>query len=96
MTRDEFNAALREIGTCEDETQRRELLAQLEENAGADYENHAAVTAERDQLRTDNEELRSANMKLFLRIGDHKEPPKDTPKDTPKYADLFNEKGELK
>lgn len=99
MTKDEFNAALQAIGTCEDDVQRRGLIADLAESAGADYDAHAEAVASRDQLQADNEQLRAANMKLFLKVGDHKEPadkPGDEPKTKRSYKDLFNDKGGLK
>lgn len=97
MTKDELNAAIQAIGTCEDEAQRRDLLAQLSENAGADYDQLAEITGERDRLAEDNEALRNANMKLFLRVGNpSKEPPKEPENKDLKFEDLFNEKGELK
>ena len=62
------------------------------------YDDYANAETARAAAVADNENLREANMKLFLRVGDHKEP--ETPaKETPpklKYQDLFNEKGELK
>ena len=99
MNRQEHSERLQAIGTCEDEAERRELIAQLIDDAGADYDNHASVTAERDQLLQDNENLRAANMKLFLRVGDHDEPedkPGDKPKEKLKFENLFDEKGGLK
>lgn len=99
MNKQEYTQRLQAIGAEADETQRRELIAQLIEDGGADYDSFATVTAERDQLRGDNETLRDANMKLFLRVGTKKEPepkPGDPPKAKPKFEDLFNEKGGIK
>ena len=67
---------------------RRELIAQLITDGGADYDDHAAAIAARDQAQADNEELRSANMKLFKRIGDHNDPdvdPDPKPKEKRKF-----------
>ena len=69
MTKEEFNALVQQIGTTESETDRRELLAQLSEGAGADYDNFSLAEKQVEQLTNDNETLRSANMKLFLRVG---------------------------
>ena len=99
MIKSEFTERLQAIGAEADETQRRELIAALIDDGGADYDSFATATAERDQLRSDNETLREANMKLFLRVGTHKDPdpkPGDPPKDKPKFEDLFNEKGGIK
>ncbi len=105
MTKEEFNALVQQIGTTESETDRRELLAQLSEGAGADYDNFSEATQKVEQLTNDNETLRSANMKLFLRVGG--KTPEESIKDTTgadpepkeenlKYEDLFDDKGELK
>lgn len=105
MTKEEFNALVQQIGTTESETDRRELLAQLSEGAGADYDNFSEATRQVEQLTNDNETLRSANMKLFLRVGGKtpEESIKDTtgadpepPKEKLKFEDLLNDKGELK
>lgn len=99
MNKAEFTERLQAIGSEEDETQRRELIAQLIEEGGSDYDDHAAAIAARDQAQADNEALRSANMKLFKRIGDHKEPdvnPNPTPTEKRKFENLFNDKGGIK
>lgn len=105
MEKQEFVNRLTAIGTCEDETHRRELIAQLTEDASTDYDNLATLTATNETLQNDNESLRSANMKLFLRLGEEKDDAQrkkdntgidDKPKEKRKFSDLFNEKGELK
>jgi len=99
MNKQEYTERLQAIGSEADETQRRELIAQLIEDGGADYDSFATASAERDQLRSDNETLREANMKLFLRVGTKQDPdpkPGDPPKQKPKFEDLFNEKGGIK
>lgn len=98
MTRDEYTERLQAIGTEADETTRRELIAALIEDGGRDYDDHAAAVAARDQLQRDNETLRDANMKLFLRVGDPKKKTED-PDPEPKkkrFEDLFDEKGGIK
>ena len=94
MTRDEFKAAVAAIGACEDATERLDLLLDLEEKAGVDYESLASITAERDKLQKDNDSLQNQNRQLFLRITDPKPAPKEEPKEL-KFEDLF-EKGVLK
>lgn len=99
MNKQQYTERLQAIGSEADEAQRREMIAQLIEDGGADYDSFENTTAERDQLRSDNETLREANMKLFLRVGTHKDPdpkPGDPPKEKPKFDDLFNEKGGIK
>lgn len=99
MKKQEFTERLQAIGSEVDETQRRELIAALIDDGGADYDSFATTTEERDQLRTDNETLREANMKLFLRVGNPKQQKQDPggePAERLTYEKLFNEKGELK
>ena len=99
LTAEEFQQRAQAIGTCEDEATRRDLLAALITDGNETFTHFATVETERNTARDDNEKLREANMKLFLRVGDHKEEDPAKDKDTApdlKYEDLFNEKGELK
>lgn len=93
-----FQTKINEIGTCEDDVQRRELLTQLQEEVTGDYDRLTQLETTNNQLTSDNESLRSANMKLFLRVGDHKAEEKDEFEDKPKreFKNLFNEKGGIK
>ena len=95
-----FQNRISEIGTCEDEAMRRELLTQLQEEVNGDYDRLTELETSNSQLTSDNESLRSANMKLFLRIGDHKAPEnglgEDEPKEKREFKNLFNEKGGIK
>ena len=104
MDKESFISKITEIGTCEDEATRRELLTALQEDVCKDYDDHASIKATNEQLTQDNETLRSANMKLFLRVGEHKsaeEIAKDKgydpePEQKKDFKDLFDEKGNLK
>ena len=104
MLKQDFLDKITEIGACDDDVQRRELLAQLSDEASKDYDELSTLTETNRTLTSDNETLRSANMKLFLRVGgkesddatkdetgiDNKE------KEKRSFNNLFNEKGELK
>ena len=101
MTKEEFQNKLREIGTCEDEAQRREMLTTLGEETSPVFDNVDELTTRNSTLTEDNEALRSANMKLFLRVGGRTQEDvrKDEHNQEPeklKFEDLFNEKGGLK
>lgn len=97
MDKVEFQNRITAIGACENEAERRELLTQLQEAASTDYDRMAQLETDRTQLTADNEALRSANMKLFLRIGDHKPEDKDPEeKEKREFKNLFNEKGGIK
>ena len=105
MDKDQFLEMINLIGTTEDETERREKLAQLKEDATSVFDSISSLSDENNKFKEDNEKLRSANMELFLRVGSNKSPEEikkdqvgdveETPEPR-KFNDLFNEKGELK
>lgn len=103
-TKDEIQALIQSIGTCEDEVQRREDLASLSEEFTSLYDTNETLTTTNQQLTADKESLRQANMKLFLRVGEEKtEEEIETniygnkpEKEKLKFDDLFDEKGGLK
>lgn len=105
MEKKDFLDRIVEIGKCEDDVQRRDLLSKLSEEASKDYDNLKTLTESNETLTKDNETLRDANMKLFLRVGAEKEPDvrkkdetgvNDKGKEKRKFEDLFNEKGAIK
>lgn len=100
MDKEQLIKTITDIGTCEDDVQRRELLATLQEEVVKDYDIMSDLTAKNTQLSNDNESLRSANMKLFLRVGDHSQKNLDDGATPPppkrEFKDLFNEKGGIK
>ena len=105
MEKQEFLNRITAIGSCDDDAQRRELLTQLSEDASKDYDNLATLTETNQTLLNDNETLRSANMKLFLRVGEEKDPDARKKDDTGidgkktekrSFTNLFNEKGGIK
>lgn len=105
MKKEEFTAKIQEIGQCEDEATRRTLLAELNTAAGEDYDSFATATATAESLRTENEDLRKANLRLFKMVGEDDDAGQDDSqkkgkdgKDEKKieFADLFDEKGNLK
>ena len=102
LTKEEMMSRLAEIGTCEDDVTRRTLLTSITDEVSSVYDANENLTATNTQYETDNQNLRDANMQLFLRVtsgqanspldnnGNEPEPKKRS------YTDLFNEKGELK
>jgi regulator of replication initiation timing len=106
MDKAELSTIIQSIGTCESEADRREMLTSLEDNLGEIFDTNKELTDRCSSLQNDNESLRSANMKLFLRIGEQRtetEITKDltgTSQEEPvvkkDFKDLFNEKGGLK
>lgn len=102
MDKQTFQEKISQIGTCEDEVTRRELLAELSEEGCKAFDTVDELTKSNNQYVTDNEALRKANMQLFLRIGS-KTPEEmkrdeygEEPKEKRKFEDLFNEKGGIK
>ena len=99
MDKNKIINKITEIGQCEDDATRRELLTQLQEDINTDYDHFGEIETANTNLTNDNEKLRSANMKLFLRIGDHSTSKEDEAEDEkPKreFKNLFNEKGQIK
>lgn len=103
MKKDEFLAKIQEIGTCEDDAQRRTLLAELSNDAGADYDSFVAANQTADKLQKDNKELQAANLRLFKMIGNddgaqdqETAAPKPKEKEALSFEDLFDDKGNLK
>ena len=110
MDKNAFLDKIKEIGTCEDEVDRRELLANLSEDVSKVFddltvstETIASLESTIEENNNDMEKLRQANMNLFKRIGTEKtenEKLKDNgfeeEKPKRKFEDLFNEKGMIK
>lgn len=103
MKAEEHTALIQQIAqNLNDQTVVTGLLATL----SSDYTETLGRIEKLPQLESDNEILRSANMKLFLQVGSPvtEVKPKETkPNETPnnddaaelKYENLFNEKGGL-
>lgn len=88
------------IGTCEDEVERRTMLATLSDDVANVFDENATLTETNNTYKSDNEKLREANMKLFLKVGEHKspedKPEPDTPPEKRSFNNLFDEKGNIK
>ena len=105
MPREEILAQITAIGTCESEAERRDMLAGLSDEVTAAFDSIDTLTQTNASLTNDNESLRSANMRLFLRLGEQKDDKErfkdetgldDKKQEKRKFEDLFNEKGGLK
>lgn len=106
MNRSEFKGLVTELmGMVANEHQARasEILTNLNDGFEATVTASEQAATNVQNLTADNENLRKANMKLFLRVG---ETEKETHKDEDKsdhseevkpvpFETLFNEKGEL-
>lgn len=106
MDKEEFIKKIQEIGGCEDEVQRRTLLAEVNDEVSKVYDERDTLSATNQKQTEDMETLRKANMDLFLRVGSQKtdvDANKDLtginsepPKEKRKFEDLFDEKGGIK
>lgn len=76
------------------------LLDQISDSVSAAFDSVDSLNTANQELIHNNEQLRKANMKLFLQIGSEPQPaPEPKPQEPPArvpFKDLFNEKGELK
>jgi len=111
MDKETFLNKITEIGTCEDDVQRRTLLTEISDEVSKVYDSADENIKDIDSLKKeieknkeDMEELRKANMGLFKRLGAEKTPGEQkkasTGIDDPdehrrKFEDLF-EKGMIK
>lgn len=101
MLKTEFLNKIKEIGTCEDEAQRRALLAEMSDEVSKDYDEIETLKQANAQQTEDMESLRAANMSLFLRLGADKAQEEtgaeeNNNEEKLKFEDLFDEKGGLK
>lgn len=99
MTKEEYLSKLSELGTCEDDAQRRVMITEIVDAANAVYNEMDMLKTSNTKFEADNKKLQEYNMQLFLRVGNQKQeqsPIEKTEQKVRTYANLFNEKGELK
>ena len=100
MKKEEMQAYFKGIGECTSIEDARAKIVEMQKEIEKDYDSHSTIVAENEQLKTDNENLRNANMKLFLQVGSKDKEKPDVPGNEPtqdlKYDALFDDKGGLK
>lgn len=112
MNKDELLQKIKEIGTIEDDAERREKLVELQDGVTHVFDDYEAAQSDiehykesEEKYKNDIQKLREKNMDLFLRVGEERDKKitqenasgiKDDEPEPRKYEDLFNEKGELK
>lgn len=105
MKKDEFLEMIKEIGTLEDEVERRTKLTELTDSVSNIFDSNADLMEKNKKFEEDNEKLRNANMQLFLRVGANKTEKEiqedqvgktEEEKEPRKFEDLFDDKGNLK
>lgn len=100
MDKQGFLDQITAIGQLEDVAQMRASLAELTEEVSAVFDSNESLTQQNQQYVQDNESLRSANMRLFLQVGEQRQPEPPAP-EPPKptklsFNDLFDERGNIK
>lgn len=106
MDKDKFLEVIKEIGTCEDEVERRTKLTELSEEVVNIFDSNSELESKNTKYQEEMEKLREANMQLFLRVGSNKTEEEvkedktgikeEEEKEPRKFKDLFDEKGNLK
>lgn len=105
MTREEHKAAVQSIMAMiapEHQAAASEALTNLSNDYEQTLTQHETAQSDVQRLTSDNEALRSANMQLFLKVGNTNptvtNPTTPEPKDEEPlpFADLFDENGGLK
>lgn len=74
MDKKTFLESITEIGTLKDITDVRTKLTELSDAVGVVFDENETLTQSNKQFEDDNEKLRNANMKLFLKVGEQKDP----------------------
>lgn len=105
MDKNQFLEMIKEIGTIEDEVERRTKLTELTDNVSSIFDSNVDLMEKNKKFEEDNEKLRSANMQLFLKVGANKTEKEvqedqvgkvEEEKEPRKFDDLFDDKGNLK
>lgn len=105
MDKEEFLEIVKEIGTIEDEVERRTKLTELTDRVTTIFDSNVDLMEKNKKFEEDNEKLRNANMQLFLKVGANKTEKEiqedqvgktEEEKDPRKFEDLFDDKGNLK
>lgn len=97
MTREEMLQKLTEIGTCEDDAQRRAMLTEVTEGVNGVFDSNDNLTKSNSDFEAKNKKLQEYNMELFLKVGGQQKKDDPKPQGEPlKYENLFNEKGDIK
>ena len=99
FSREDYAAAMQEIGQCEDDVTRRSLLVALGDNLKSVFDENETLSQANQTFENENKRLQDVNMQLFLRVGDQAagtDPEPDPEPQKKSFTDLFNEKGDIK
>lgn len=103
MERDNVMALFTQLRNSLDDAEGRDdIINRISDEVSTLFDANATLSNSNSEYITQNEQLRAANMKLFLQVGAQTieaaaPQPKEKEERQPlKFEDLFNEKGELK
>lgn len=101
FTQEDFNNAITDLGQCEDPITLRSMLVNLTNNVSELFQVNEDLSKANEDLTKKYREAQDHNMELFLQVNAQKsavesEPPAEPPKEPRKFADLFDEKGNIK
>ena len=98
MKKSEISARIQTIGQAETIEDVRAQLATFQTEIETDYDGFEQATQQITSLEQANENLRQANMNLFLQVGKKPEEPKpeDNPQVKREFKNLFDDKGGIK
>ena len=82
LTRDELLEKLTNIGTSQDEAERRTLLTEITDDLTSVYDSNETLTQANAKFEADNKKLQEHNMKLFLKLSDQTKPVPKTEEQT--------------
>ena len=99
MEKSEFLSAITEIGSLEDIVEVRTKLSELSDNVSNIFDENSQLSESNRRFEEDNEKLRSANMQLFLKVGEPNKKvddlgdPKQPERIEESFEELYNKKG---
>lgn len=79
MDKESFLERIKEIGTCEDDIKRRDILTEVSTQIEKLFDESETLRSSNEKYAQDNETLREANMKLFLKANDSSKKEIDEP-----------------
>lgn len=97
MDKAAFLSSITEIGSLEDIVEVRTRLTELSDSVSDIFDQNSQLSEQNQKFVEDNEKLRSANMQLFLKVGEPKKQDDDLgdpkpPRIEKSFEELYNEK----
>lgn len=97
MDKSAFLSSITEIGSLEDIVEVRAKLTELADDVSNIFDSNSELSEQNKKYIEDNEKLRSANMQLFLKVGEPNKKVDDLGEPKPErieksFEELYNEK----